>query len=122
MVDSPACSVTRRAAILVFLSVEAALEIIHIVMVRICGNPCGPLHSWTCSERDITIVLEWMPDARYCLHSDVIGPAPISTGVRLSIVCPDPVTCFRTPLRLVSSSGAHSPGENHTRTSSSEKR
>src|ERR1039458_6700261 len=29
----------------------------------------------------ITIVLEWMPGSRSCLHSDVTAPAPLSTCV-----------------------------------------
>ena len=30
-----------------------------------------------------TIVLEWMPGSRFCWHSRAVGPAPLSTGVRL---------------------------------------
>src|ERR1700674_5396052 len=31
----------------------------------------------------LTIALQWMPGVRFCSHSVVVGPAPLSAAVRL---------------------------------------
>ena len=42
---------------------------------------CNPGVTWPYQSQRRTIVLEWMPGSRSCLHSEGTGPAALITGV-----------------------------------------